>query len=289
MKCETLRENYEAFALGVLEPDQARQIEAHIRDCADCAQAVRAYQTAVDHLALAVPLYRAPPRLKQRIMGGVGAFGPTAFVPPFLRTRWWAASAAAVLLAFAVGGLAWAIILSAEVGRLRQDNSHLAELTQLDAEQRTALLRLQGDLNSARNEQRRMSTTLDEQATLIVLALDPDLVPTELQGTAIAPQSRCNYVWSRTQSIGALTCKNLATTPFAMTYELWATKGDKTVPLGTFLPRIDGTAQMLVKFPSDVEGAVTNLWVTLEQQNATGAKPSNDVALQRAPAQEAVR
>ena len=49
-----------------------------------------------------------------------------------------------------------------------------------------------------------------------------------------------------------------------MSYELWATKGDKTVPVGTFLPRYDGTASLLVKFPEAAQGPVSNLWVTLE-------------------------
>jgi len=194
-----------------------------------------------------------------------------------------------VLVAVAVGGIVWAILLSAEVSRLRADNSQLAELSQLDTEQRTALLRLQGDLNSARTEQRKISTTLEEQATLIVIALDPALIPTELQGTSLAPQSRCNYVWSTKQSVGALTCREMPNTAFALIYELWATKGEKTVPLGTFMPRTDGTVQLLVKFPTDVEGPVSNLWVTLEQQASARSKPSSEVVLERAPVQQAAR
>src|SRR5688572_21602006 len=111
LNCEDLREDYEAYALGALEPDQARRVELHVADCYECAQILRAYQVAVEHLALAVPLYKAPPRLKERIMGGIGASRPAAFAPRFLRNRWWATTAAAVLVAFAVGGLTWAILL----------------------------------------------------------------------------------------------------------------------------------------------------------------------------------
>ncbi|HEY4685826.1 MAG TPA: anti-sigma factor [Dehalococcoidia bacterium] len=289
MTCDDLREDLEAFALGALEPEQARRVTAHVRDCGACSQIVRAYQVAVEHLALSVPLYRASPRLRERILGGIGAFRPPVYAS-FLRQRVWATAAAVVLVAFAVGAIAWAVVLSSQVNRLREDNRHLAELTQLDAEQRAAILQFQTQLSSAQSAQREMSTTLEEQATLIEIALDPDLIPSKMQGTQVAPQATCSYVWSTQQGLGALTCKNLPSTGFMLTYELWATKGDKTLAVGTFLPRDDGTASLLVKFPTDAEGPVSNLWVTLEQQTSgTRARPSNEVVLFRSPDQQAQR
>jgi hypothetical protein len=287
--CARYREDLEAYALGALDPITVRQIEAHLSECRECASIVNAYHRAVEQLALSVPLYRAAPRLKDRVMGGIGAGGVLNRLS-FAQRRWAAAAASFALVGLAIGGLVWAIILSSQVERLREDNARLAELTQLDTEQRTALLRLQGDLMSARSEQRRMSTTLEEQATMIILALDPDLIPTELQGTTLAPSAHCNYVWSTDQGAGALTCKGLPTTAFMLTYELWATKGDKTVAVGTFLPRTDGSAQMLVKFPPDTPGPVSNLWVTLEQQQSqVRQRPSSEVVLQTVAGQQAAR
>ncbi len=234
-----------------------------------------------------MPLYRAPARVKDRLLGGIGAFPAPAL--SMMRRRWWAVSAAAVLVAFAVGGLTWAIVLSSEVSKLRSDNERLAQLTELDAAQRQALLSLEGRLNSARSEQLRLSTTLEEQATMLVVALDPDLIPTELGGTSLAPQASCNYVWSSKQAVGALTCKDLPTTAFSVGYELWAIKGDKSVPVGTFLPRYDGTASLLVKFPESAQGPVNSLWVTLEELSAGRNAPSSQVVLQPLPPQQATR
>src|SRR5690606_18492261 len=104
--------------------------------------------------------------------------------------------------------------LSSEVSKLKADNARLAVLTELDAEQRRALLQLEGKLNSAQNEQQRISTTLEEYANFLTVALDPNLIPTELGGTGIAPKASCNYVWSTKQGIGALTCKDLPATAF---------------------------------------------------------------------------
>src|SRR5581483_10631896 len=159
----------EAYALGALDAAQARRIAAHISECADCARQAHAYQQAVDFLALDVPLYRASPRLKERVMGGIGAFRPPVYTALF-RHRWVAATAASLLVALALGAVVWAVIMSRQVSKLRDDNANLAELTQLDANQRAALLSLQRELSSARNDQQKLSTTLDEQSKLIVLA-----------------------------------------------------------------------------------------------------------------------
>ena len=287
MTCDDIREDLEAYALGILDAASTRRVEEHLRECRDCEDVVSDYQFAVDSLALAVPLYHAPARVKDRLLGGIGAFPAPAL--SMMRRRWWAVSAAAVLVAFAVGGLTWAIVLSSEVSKLRSDNERLAQLTELDAAQRQALLSLEGRLNTARSEQLRLSTTLEEQATMLVVALDPDLIPTELGGTSLAPQASCNYVWSSKQAVGALTCKDLPTTAFSVGYELWAIKGDKSVPVGTFLPRYDGTASLLVKFPESAQGPVSSLWVTLEELSSGRNAPSSQVVLQPLPPQQATR
>jgi hypothetical protein len=286
--CDDIREDLEAYALRALEPVRLRRIASHIETCSECAQIERAYRTAVEHLSLAVPLYRAPVRLRERVLGGIGALRPFG-LPAALTSRWALGTAATIFLAFAIGGLLWAITLSAQVDKLRKDNASLAELSQLDTSQRLALLQLRDALNSARTEQARMSTTLQEQATLLVLALDPDLVPRELSGTVLAPAATCNYVWSSAQDLGALTCSDLPSTTLNFSYQLWVTKGEKTLPLGSFLPRIDGSAQLLVKFPTDAEGPIGNLWVTLESQSSALSRPSNEVILQPAPSQQAAR
>jgi hypothetical protein len=285
--CDDIREDLEAFALGVLDDARTDQVADHLTECRECSEIVYDYDMAIESLALAVPLHRANVRVRDRILGAIGAFPAPVF--SMMRRRWWAVSAAAVLLAFAIGGLTWAVVLSSEVSKLKEDNARLAELTELDAEQRAALLQLEGKLNNAETEQQRISTTLEEQATYITVALDPNLVPTELGGTDLAPRASCDYVWSKKQAVGALTCKDMPSTAFALVYELWAIKGDRAVALGAFLPRSDGTASLLVKYPQDAEGPVTNLWVTLEDANALRSVPSPEVVLKPLPALQASR
>ena len=285
--CDNVRDDLEAFALGVLDDARTDHVADHLAECRECSEIVFDYEFAIESLALAVPLHRANIRVRDRLLGGIGAF--PAPILSMVRRRWWAVSAAAVLITFAVGGLTWAIVLSSEVSKLKEDNARLAVLTELDAEQRQALLQLEGKLNSAQNEQERISTTLEEQATFLTVALDPNLIPTELGGTNIAPRASCNYVWSTKQGIGALTCKDMPSTAFSVEYELWAIKGDQAVALGAFTPRTDGSASLLVTYPESAVGAVTNMWVTLEDATALRNIPSSDVVLKPLPALQANR
>jgi hypothetical protein len=290
LNCAEYEEDIEAYALGALDDLPARRLRAHLAECPSCSERVRAYRVAVDYLALAVPIRPAPSGLRDRVMGAVGAYRPRITPRTLVQSsRWWAA-VAVLFLAFAIGSIAWAITLSERVDSLRADNRSLAELTQLDANQRAALLRLQSELNSTMSEQRRMVTTLEEQATLIVLALDPDLVPTELAGTSLAPGASCRYIWSTKQSLGALTCQNIPSIGFTLAYGLWIQKGDQLINAGTFAPRPDGTAQLLVKLPAELADVrIDNIWVTLESSPVIVNRPSAEVVLDRAPSHQAAR
>lgn len=289
-RCAQYRDDIEAFALRALDPEEEAPIRLHLRECKECSAIADSYRLAVEELALIMPTYRAPSRLKGRVMGGAGGRQSWSLTALFQRNRWVVGAAAAAVVAFAIGASAWAVSLSSEVNRLREQNQSFEELSKLDAEQRAALLKLEGALASARNEQQKLVTTIEEQATLLVVALDPELIPSELTGTNLAPGASCDYVWSVKQSIGALTCKDLPGVSFGVNYELWATKGDKTVPVGTFVPRPDGTAQLLVKFPQNIEGPVSDLWVTLERLSSPPrTTPQGSVILQRSPDQQAAR
>jgi hypothetical protein len=289
-ECTPFRDDIEAYALRALDAEEEARVRLHLRDCTECSEIAESYRLAVEQLSLAMPTYRAPARLRGRITGALNGRQSWSVAAMFQRNKWIATAAAAVVLAFGIGAFAWAISLSSEVDRLREQNQAFAELSQLDAEQRQSLLELEGQLNSARNEQKKLLTTVEEQATMLVIALDPDLIPSELKGTNLAPGANCDYVWSSKQSIGALTCKELRSVSFGVNYALWATKGDKTVAIGTFVPRTDGTAQLLVKFPQDAPGPVSDMWVTLERLSSPPRQtPQGEVILSRSPEQQAAR
>src|SRR5262249_43816257 len=159
------------------------------------------------------------------VMGGAVGVRPRFGIGPLRGSAWWAA-AAAVFLALALGGMTWSFLLSKQGHELEDKNGKLAELSPLHSAQRAARPPRPSGLYSTKTQQKQMASTLEEQSTLIVLALDPDLVPTELEGTSMAPEASCRYVWSTKQSLGALTCRALPSLSTVLTYEFWAVKGE---------------------------------------------------------------
>ncbi len=76
-----------AYALGSLEPEETRQVAAHLVRCGACRAELAAYADVVDHLALGAPDAVPPDRLKARLMARTRAPSrPHAAEPP---QPWW--------------------------------------------------------------------------------------------------------------------------------------------------------------------------------------------------------
>jgi anti-sigma-K factor RskA len=57
-----------AYALGILEEEERRALEAHLPDCPECQAELRAFQAVSAQLSMAVPVREPPARLKQAIL-----------------------------------------------------------------------------------------------------------------------------------------------------------------------------------------------------------------------------
>src|SRR5580698_9187254 len=99
MTCEELAEQYELYALGVLEEPERSELVSHLdRHCDVCSPAVRRAATTVSLFSNLAPQVEPPDRLRRRVMASIG-------VEPRFQWNWmqtWATVAAAVLL-----GLFW--------------------------------------------------------------------------------------------------------------------------------------------------------------------------------------
>lgn len=73
MTCEDLRDSYELYALGLLEDDEKREVEAHLgRNCAVCQKYLKD-ALGVNALMLSQVQEVVPPsRLRRRVMSSVG-------------------------------------------------------------------------------------------------------------------------------------------------------------------------------------------------------------------------
>jgi hypothetical protein len=101
MKDQHMGESIELYALGALDRDEARGVEAHAEECAECSALLGAAERTIASLdALTVPMLEAPPELGQRIAASARVVVPLR--PRRPNVARWSALAAGLLVA-AVG------------------------------------------------------------------------------------------------------------------------------------------------------------------------------------------
>jgi anti-sigma-K factor RskA len=76
-----------AYALGILEEEEALRTAEHLTICASCRAELQSFMAVADQLGLAAPEAMPPARLKQRIMGSLQAQAAEAKAKP--RPSWW--------------------------------------------------------------------------------------------------------------------------------------------------------------------------------------------------------
>jgi anti-sigma-K factor RskA len=106
------------YALDCLDPEEAHIVTAHLADCSECREELRAYQAIVDDLPLAIPQFDPPASLKNKILAQTSQRIPAAkgSSGPFSRLSGPIQHILAVLSrspGFALASLALVIVLAA--------------------------------------------------------------------------------------------------------------------------------------------------------------------------------
>ncbi|HYU35447.1 MAG TPA: anti-sigma factor [Thermoanaerobaculia bacterium] len=204
-----------AYALGALDGDELRELEAHLADgCPECDRQLALWQGDLEDLAASVPPVQPSPETRSRILRLAGAGKKPVRPAPRLR---WLALPAAALLALAVWSGGRQLRLGGEVERLRAERDHLErEVAALDRE-----------LDLTRAEAQRIATTLAILSTpgarTIRLA---GLGPTSgaVGQTFLAPEQGSAVFWAF----------HLPAPSPGKTYQLWWIGTAGAVSAGTF-------------------------------------------------------
>ena len=110
MDCKTALALLEPYLDNELDRADARELEAHVDTCADCAAALTRLGDLRQSLRDQTLRHTAPPELRERIRAvAAGAIPSGAAPPPRSASRWtmppWSRLAAACVLAFGAGGV----------------------------------------------------------------------------------------------------------------------------------------------------------------------------------------
>jgi anti-sigma factor (TIGR02949 family) len=76
--CDAFRRHISPYLDGELLGDDRAEFEAHVRACAACREELERERGVVEDIQKALPLYQAPPELRQRIERLAGAARPAA-------------------------------------------------------------------------------------------------------------------------------------------------------------------------------------------------------------------
>ena len=137
-----------AYALDCLDPEEREQVSRHLAGCSTCQAELRAYQSLVGELSLAVPGAAPPKRLRQAILQKTIPSPTPAVYQPGIFSRigqffhaalpaWGVVSLVLVLVLAVTNFITWQQLQS----RPNPDNIHVVNLSSTDPAQRaTALL-----------------------------------------------------------------------------------------------------------------------------------------------------
>ena len=221
-----------AHALGALDPEERRELETHLAECAECRAKLAAWGDSLEALAESVPSVRPPAAARERLMrrveadsgrpgrrrGGTRAAIGRAAV---------AATVAAALLAGLLAGSSWT---KARSGR---------EL----AVRRAEIARLEERLAASRREIREARLELAALTELAaILATAPPGREVVLAGLEPAPESRGRLYVDPAAGRGVLVAGNLPELPSDRVYQLWTITGGVPRSAGLFRPGAGGAA-----------------------------------------------
>lgn len=250
MDHETTIARLDDYVLGDVTPEERRDIERHLRDCALCAAELRELSLVMDGLARAPEPVTPPPALKSRVLASMAALPQAGRGGPVARGGWstgWLAAAAALVLA--LGG---ALYQSHDRGRqvareLRRADSEIADL---------------------RNQLTDFAGQADLALSILTAA---DMQSIELAGSASGGRA----YWSATRGL-LVAADQLPVPPRGRVYQVWIIGGGAPVSAGLLGSPHTGRGMLIAPPPGGIARGPVTVAVTDEPPGGlaapTGAK-----------------
>jgi anti-sigma-K factor RskA len=238
-----------AYALGTLPPAEMTAVEDLVRADRAAAADLASYHEIVDLLALSVPLRRADPQLRTRIIDAARRdSGRRRAWPSRREIIGWAAGAAAL-----VAAVAWGVRLDREVDRLARQNATLASIVESDAKQIAQLIVAAGANFTGEGLRHQIEDTIEAQQVMLAVTTDPQARNSPLLPTPSGHDARGRYVWSESSSAGVVVAQDLPPLPFGNVYQAWLLRGTTATPAGTFMPDENGNAEVVLRPTSNIQ------------------------------------
>lgn len=275
--CDDVRDDLDAFALGALDRDDARRVEQHVAECADCRRLLDEAHKSAARLALSVPMTSAGPAVRARVLARAAAddAAPEATraatrvaTRASSTNRWWLA-AAAVLVAALAGVSAWAAVTQRRIDDLERGRDAVRASATAQAGELAAARAQLADVSAANA---RVEAGLVAQRAMMDVMAQPDAVHTGLRGTGAATAASAQYLWSPAREAGVMIADGLPPLADGQTYQAWVVYETAWESAGTFSVDASGAGTLLVSGGHHDDGALgAPTWYCVTVEPAGGS------------------
>lgn len=238
------------YALGSLSAPDALDAERLIRTDEDAAAEYEAYREIADLIALSVPLRRADPSLRERVLraardGGV-RWHRRAFSRRNLPVMGMAAALAVVTL--------WGANLHASIQDLQEETRTLTRVVESEARRVESIEMASAAVAEARTLGFQLETALRDQNAILAIQADPAQRRIDMEPTFASHGAHGQYIWSDETQAGLLMVQSMPPLPNGYNYKVWLEFPSSRMTLAnTFVPDGSGNAQVVLYFDEGYE------------------------------------
>jgi anti-sigma-K factor RskA len=277
MTHEDIKADLPLFALGTLDANERRHIDAHLTEgCEACARELVRWREVVGLLPLALD-EAVSPDLKEALLGRVRDGAPRAAIVPLARRqRWIAVPLAAAAAALMALGIARDLRWRADAERQRDTITALRAELQATAGDLARVRTLLADREADAGELR---AALAAAETSLGVLRRPGLHLVRLQQTPDAAPAEAHLLVSAGTGEALFYAFDLPAVSADQAYELWwITEKEGPVNAGVFRPDPNGLGRVRGAVPPPGAGAVQAAAVTIEPAGGV-AKPTGPMVL----------
>lgn len=263
---DRLRDLLPAHALGALDPEERREMEAHLSECAECRERLAEWEATVEELAESTPPVQPSPEVRARLVAqversrgeaGAGERPRRAGLAPL-------AVAASVIVALGAGLLAGIVATrSWNDRRIEEGRAQISTLEERLAESRREVeeIRLR---HAALTELTEILATAPAGREILLAGLEP------------APEGQGRLYLDPEAGRGVLVAGNLRTLPEDRVYQLWTIREGVPRSAGVFRPGPGGSAfHLLPEVPEEPPDA----WAVTVETEGGVPQPTGEMVL----------
>ena len=263
---ERYEELLPAHALGALDPEERRELEAHLAACAECRERLAGWGATAEALAASAPPVRPSPEVRERLLGRVEASRPEAVADGSRRRSGLGPLAVAASVLVALGAGLVAGLVAARTWTDRET-----------AERRAEVAVLEERLAESRREVEAIRLRLAALTELTeILATSPPGREVLLAGLEAAPQGQGRLYVDPAAGRGVLVAGNLRPLPEDRVYQLWTIADGVPRSAGIFRPGPGGAALHLVE---DVPAEAPDAWAVTVEPAGGVPQPTGEMVL----------